>query len=164
MRKLTDQELLAGFWANVSKCPGKNGCWLWIGAISGKRYGQANLRLCGEWKAHRASWVLHTGKKIPEGINVCHDCPGGDNPLCVRPSHLFLGSQLDNVRDSVRKGRRPRGEQMPQAKLTEIKVRQIREMWATGQYKSYAALSAVLEIPHTNIGYIVRRDTWKHVA
>jgi hypothetical protein len=76
------------------------GCWEWIGARNNHEQGQFVV----EHKkvlAYRFSWELHRGK-IPEGMYVCHKC---DNPPCVNPDHLFLGTQSDNIRDCVSKGR-----------------------------------------------------------
>lgn len=85
------------FWSRVQKT---EGCWNWTGALVAGRYGNST------WKnkpslAHRASWEMHHGD-IPEGLNVCHHC---DNGKCVRPDHLFLGTQKDNVQDMIKKGR-----------------------------------------------------------
>jgi DNA-binding CsgD family transcriptional regulator len=80
------------------------GCWTWTGGTSGFGHGAF---WDGERQeiAHRFSWRLHHGP-IPDGIYVLHHC---DNPPCVRPDHLFLGTQRDNIRDASAKGRIPRG-------------------------------------------------------
>src|SRR4029453_17701848 len=75
-------------------------CWLWTGPIGTKGYGNA-----GYWTAHRRAWVLANGP-IPRGLHVLHHC---DNPPCVRPDHLWLGTAADNVRDRVSKGRSATG-------------------------------------------------------
>ena len=75
-------------------------CWLWKGGKTEFGYGRANNGGKGIF-AHRLSWVIYSGK-IPEGILVCHKC---DNPSCVNPVHLFLGTTTDNVRDCVKKKR-----------------------------------------------------------
>ena len=92
----------ARFWAMVNKT---KRCWIWTGSKHPRGYGQlvigtrTNRRVV---LAHRFAWELKHGP-IPAGKNACHRC---DNPQCVRPSHLFLGSQSDNMRDMYRKGRR----------------------------------------------------------
>lgn len=76
------------------------GCWLWTGSKNGRGYGSIYLdgKRVG---AHVASWILFKGP-IPDGMNVCHHC---DNPPCINPHHEFLGSQSDNLKDAVKKGR-----------------------------------------------------------
>lgn len=89
------------FWRFVDRP--EQGCWEWCGEFSKDGYGEARqARLPdGERRAHRASWKLVHGA-IASGLYVCHRC---DNPKCVRPEHLFLGTQQDNVRDAMAKGR-----------------------------------------------------------
>lgn len=81
-----------------------NRCWLWTGGKGKRKDGLMSGRFWMDgklWMASRASWELHYGP-IPDGLCVCHHC---DNPLCVRPDHLFLGTQKDNMQDASRKGR-----------------------------------------------------------
>ncbi len=89
------------FWSKVVKTD--DGCWGWNGATTPFGYGRmtAGSRGAGLLRAHRVSWELHYGP-IPAGLLVLHHC---DNPPCVRPNHLFLGTMLDNSRDAVAKGR-----------------------------------------------------------
>lgn len=84
------------FWSKVQK---SDGCWQWLACHSGD-YGQFSFN-GGRIKAHRMAWMLSYGQ-IPEGYRVCHHC---DNKLCVNPEHLYCGTQKDNIRDMMAKGR-----------------------------------------------------------
>jgi hypothetical protein len=89
------------FWARVRR---GDGCWEWQGTRLPTGYGFAGTsydRLVGERYAHRIAYVMEHGT-IPRGMCICHKC---DNPACVRPDHLFLGTYQDNTRDAMRKGR-----------------------------------------------------------
>lgn len=87
------------FWKYVSKAYHPKGCWLWIGAKRPQGYGIMSIQnQCH--LAHRVSYEMHYGSLIP-GIQVCHCC---DNPPCVRPSHLFIGTAWDNNQDALLKG------------------------------------------------------------
>jgi len=111
-----------------------SGCWEWIGSKNWDGYGMIGIagtdRL--SWKiriAHRISYALHVGE-IPAGINVLHKC---DNPACVNPDHLFLGTQRQNVHDMIAKGRRVQadisGEKNPMSKLSKDDTKTIRHLY-----------------------------------
>jgi hypothetical protein len=98
----------------------ENGCWLWLGAPDRKGYGA--ITVAGKmWKAHQFSYYLHR-EPIPQGLCVLHNCPGGDNPACVNPAHLFLGTIADNNADMRAKGRHAFGERHGSATITEEEI------------------------------------------
>lgn len=117
------------FWRHVEQT---DGCWLYHGSHkSGSHpYGRywAQGRMHG---AHRFSYEITHGP-IPPGMAVCHSC---DNPQCVRPTHLWVGSHRDNTQDMMRKGRRPMGEALPHAKLTDEQVAELRRRYHRPSYR-----------------------------
>lgn len=110
------------FWARIRKT---RGCWIWTGAKITAGYGTLNVNGKTAY-AHRLSWSIHHGR-IPGKLFVLHRC---DNPACVRPSHLFLGTAKDNAVDMVKKGRNKHGNTEGElngcAKLTAAEVNDIR--------------------------------------
>lgn len=149
------------FWAKVNK-NGPNGCWLWTGVIS-RGYGRFNYQKRMQPSA-RVAWELTNGP-IPEGLLVCHDCPGRDNPMCVNPSHMFLGTPKDNTQDMLKKGRNSnaKGEAQGHAVLTDIQVLEIRELYALGGV-TQAQLAAKFGVKPITIHPIVTGRTWTHVG
>ena len=149
------------FWKYVNKTAD---CWLWTGAKTYGGYGVINSggRDGKIIRAHRLSWELHNGP-FPAELDVCHKC---DNPSCVRPDHLFLGTAKDNVADMVHKGRArggaPRGSLHPQAKLTEAQVVDIRARHTAGA-ASQRQLAREYGVDRRAIHQVVYRKTWIHV-
>jgi hypothetical protein len=147
------------FWAKVDRSGGPDACWPWTGALhrhDRPGYGRVNGGDGTSRYAHRLSWELHFGP-IPEGLQVLHYC---DNPPCVNPAHLWLGTNQDNRTDSAHKGRTARGERSPNAKLTEDDVRAIR---ALGGTMSMARIAAQFGVTYLPVNFIIHRKTWKHV-
>lgn len=136
-------------------------CWEWKATTITGGYGHFGLN--GELVlAHRFSYSLVYGE-IPEGMCICHHC---DNPGCVRPSHLFMGTRSDNARDMVAKGRdrQPdsRGERQGASKLVENDVREIRRLYVTGRV-TQALLSKMWRVSKQHVHDIVHRKKWKHI-
>lgn len=110
-------------------------------------------------RANRLSYEIHKGE-IPKGMEVCHSC---DNPSCVNPDHLWLGTHKDNIRDCHKKGRANicKGSKKPQSKLTEKDVLEIREKY-NNPYTS-SELSKIYGVCKKNILTILHGNAWKHV-
>jgi hypothetical protein len=152
------------FWKHVAKSDKPDGCWLWTGYCDRRGYGKLRYVTDGIQVIHsapRLSWELHVGP-IPDGLSVLHNCPGGDNPTCCNLNHLFLGTQLDNVRNCIAKGRLPRGEQSATAKLAEWQVVDIKRRVADGGV-TYEALAREYGVVRQTISNIVNGRRWKHI-
>ncbi len=152
------------FWSRVDK-NGARGCWLWLGPLSPDGYGFTSIRGGAGWhmrRAHRLAWEIERGP-IPVGMYVCHHC---DNPPCVNPAHLFLGTPRDNMRDMWRKGRRlptvKRGEEHASSVLTAESVMEIRHAYAEGRGNSYQ-LAARFGVTPTAVGFVIRGKVWTHL-
>jgi hypothetical protein len=141
------------FWAKVIKT---ESCWLWQGGKNRGSYGHFNITR-GTSKyvlAHRYSYELHY-EPIPTGMWVCHHC---DNPSCVNPAHLFLGTPRDNSQDSIQKHRGKRGPR----KLSEEQVLWARAMFSSGW--RIAKIAKSLRVSWANIYLIVHRKAWKELC
>lgn len=158
-------------------------CWVWTASFATTGYGQLAVKFAdGRYRpqrAHRLSWQLTNGL-IPDGFNVLHHC---DYKPCVRPEHLFLGTDADNVADMWAKGREyrfvrksgdehhfrthpelvQRGEANGYAKLTERAVQEIRGRYAAGGI-TQEQLGVEYGVSQVNIGYIIRRKHWAHLV
>lgn len=134
----------------------ENGCWEWTGSHANP-YGK--FKLDGKyWSAHRISYILANGP-IAETDIVCHKC---DNPYCVNPDHLFIGTTADNVHDRVTKGRSAIAERNVNSKLTREQVVAIRaaDLSARG---AKTRLAVQLGISVTALCYVLKRKNWRHL-
>ena len=146
------------FWSHVSK---SEQCWIWTGDVY-TNSGYGRISVSGRRvRAHRVSWLLAAGQD-PGPLLVLHRC---DTPACVRPDHLFLGTNTDNMRDKARKGRARnephRGSSNGFAKLNETNVQLIRERRAAGA--TAAALSREFNVSITTISNVTTGLSWRHV-
>lgn len=153
------------FWSHVNR-RGENDCWEWTAALSEHGYGHFNLWRNGKTvnlKAHRVAWQIVRGP-IPDGLFACHSC---DNPRCVNPKHLFLGTQDDNMADMARKGRnldhRPRvkGEGHPLHKLSSDDVAEIRRVYAAGGV-TQRELGKRFGVSQARVQMIVTGKGWRY--
>ena len=132
----------------------QNGCWVCISHKLGS-HGYPQIQRKGkQWCVHRYIWQTYVSS-IPEGMYILHTC---DNPLCINPDHLYVGTQQDNVWDRGRRGRTANGERNGNAKLTFKDVCAIRSRTAGGETQVQIAKDYPVE--QQTISYIVRRQYW----
>ena len=135
----------------------ENGCWIWKKGRYNTGYGCISIGHQKQGLAHRVSWRAFKGE-IPKGLCVLHKC---DVRNCVNPDHLFLGTYQDNVDDMTKKGREPRGESSGQSKLTELKVRQIKQLLTTRV--THKEIAKRFNISRSQISAISRKEWWNHI-
>ena len=157
------------FWMKVNKT---EYCWLWLARKDKDGYGRFywNKKQRG---AHRIAYMLSTGNYPPDDLVVCYKC---DNPSCVNPEHLFLGTVSDNIKDKVSKKRtacgnnngknthpesRSFGIKNPNAKFTDEMIRQIREMYK--KIKSHRKIAQHFGVVKSTISSILNGKTWTHI-
>jgi hypothetical protein len=140
------------FWERVQKTPT---CWLWTAGTDKDGYGKLRRT-----KAHRIAWEMQYGP-IPEGLMVCHHC---DNPRCVRHDHLFLGTNSDNQRDAIQKGRKVilRGEACSWARLQSTDIVPIFELAIQGI--SQRVIAQAYGVSQTSISDVLRRKRWLNLS
>lgn len=132
----------------------ENGCWIWC---SGTRSGYGAIKVKGKTlSAHRYSYMLNCGD-IPKGMFVCHTC---DNPKCINPDHLFLGTNSDNMKDAYKKGRLTLptsgnfkiGNKPVNRKLTDEQVVEIKEILKTRGKKTLKQIAQQFNVKE----YVIR--------
>lgn len=147
------------FWGKVA-ITDPHYCWLWQGTLQNNGYGDFDFRLRNvryRCSAHRVSYMLTHNHQIPEGLCVLHRC---DNKQCVNPNHLFLGTQLDNIRDMMKKGRHtfPKGEDSTSAKLTLCDVTIIKQRAKNGE--KLCVIAKDFPVDSSQISRIVAGKRW----
>ena len=130
-----------------------NGCWVYKKSASGV-YGKVRWR-CKWYSAHRSSYEAFIGP-VPEGKWVCHKC---DNPKCINPDHLFIGSASENRRDAIRKNRIPMGEKNHFSRFTNDQVAEIRSLREEGF--TYERISRIFNCSFTYINKILSKKLRK---
>ncbi len=150
-------EFKARFWAKVRVVDDADSCWLWQRYRTKDGYGIANAG--GKNKgAHRVALEIEHGV-IYCGGEVMHLC---DVPACVRPSHLRMGTHLDNLADMKAKGRAAKGEAHRSAKLTNESVIRARAMFLAG--RSARSMASEFGVDHTALMAAIKGKSWRHVA
>lgn len=142
------------FWPKVDKASGENSCWLWKACRVPKGYGKVSIATSVSRYAHIVAWELTKGE-IPFGKCVLHSC---DNPPCVNPAHLFLGTRADNNADMLAKGRHARGERQGHAKLSAADVLAIR-----ASSEMQANLARRYRVCDATISMIIAGKRWRHI-
>lgn len=152
LRRLDENRLKERFWSYVDKSGGDDACWIWTaGSIQG--YGSVKVNGKDE-RAHRISYWLEYGD-FPDDLFVLHSC---DNPSCVNPKHLWLGTKQDNTDDMFAKGRgrKAKGEQSGMAKYTDAQVAEMRRLREEGRTLQFIA--DIFGSTSTHVGKICRYE------
>ena len=162
---LNDHDL-AKFMANLPEDRDPEKCWEWQGSRLMNSYGRLHLSIKYTLprktvRTHRIAYELWVGE-IPDGLFVCHHC---DNPPCLNPDHLFVGTAADNIHDQMQKGRMGLGEDSARAILTEKQVVRAREIYAEGD-RSWTHISKIgreIGASYAATYAIVKNKTWRHL-
>lgn len=144
------------FWTKFKKLD--NDCWEWLACKDKDGYGKFHSE-GKEIRAHIYSWELHNGQKRSPGMFVCHKC---DNPSCVNPDHLFLGTTQDNTKDMILKNRQAKGERAGNVKLNPeivLRVRELREKHGM----VYRKIAEITNVSEPSVTAICKRRVWKHI-
>lgn len=147
------------FWKYIDKKQ-NNLCWNWLGCYDKDGYGKIQINE-KHIRAHRFSWELHFGKIPKDKPCVLHEC---NNPSCVNPNHLYLGTNEDNMRYMIECNRQAnqQGENNGYSKLTESQVKQIRLLYNQKKL-TQAQIAKIFNVCRGTISDIHRNKIWKHI-
>jgi len=174
MRKTDDPRVIARFWAKVDVVEDNDSCWLWTAGVWTHGYGLFTIN-SKALLAHRYAYSIANGE-IPPGFYCLHRC---DTLLCCRPSHLFIGTQADNMADAMAKDRIckgdrhhwrlhpediPRGSKTSNAVLTAAQVREIRRIYSTKPRPTQRDLADQYRVGKSTIYAIINRKSWGHLV
>lgn len=149
-----NQTIAERFWSKVER-RGPADCWPWLASKQGE-YGQFYLK-GRPIKASRACWYVEH-RRMPK-LHVLHTC---DNPICVNPKHLYLGTPAQNTADKITRDRQPHGVRHYKAKLTPGVVRSIRRLWNTDRYMQHE-IATKLDIELWNVKSVLQEKSWVRV-
>jgi hypothetical protein len=143
--------LLERFWNHVDQ---SGSCWEWTGTKDKDGYGNI-VTARGHLKMHQFSYELHRKTPIPSGVLCCHSC---DNPACVNPDHLFLGTNLSNLQDAASKGR-----MVGHRKLSEGDVVSIKQLYVSGEH-TQSKLAGKFGVTQSQISRIILGLRWRRTC
>lgn len=153
--------LLEKFYDRLPVILDENKCWEWGGSIDSYGYGALNYN--GKTlKSHRVSYEIYYAEPLND-LHCLHKC---DNRKCVNPLHLFSGTNLDNMKDKIQKGRcytgNQRGQNNGASKLSDAQVLKIRELYKSDKYTT-VKLAELYNVNRSTISYIINNKTYKHL-
>lgn len=160
---ITSPTVFERFLSKIDMSGGVGACWPWTAGRNGDGYGRFSVPQPGGGRryvaATRVMIAALQGSEVPQTLVVRHTC---DNPPCVNPAHLLVGTHLDNAHDMVERDRQARGEQHPKTSITETDVKDIRRRALNGE--SYSAIGRDLGLNVNTVLGIAKGRTWKHVS
>lgn len=158
MKHYTREKAIKAFWNKVD-IGEINDCWNWKASCNKQGYGHVSFG-GKHMQSHRVAWELTNGS-IESGMFLCHKC---DNPKCVNPNHMFIGTPKDNMQDMITKGRKinaaPKGEKHGMHKLTLNQVNDIRLIYASKK-ANQVQLAKQYGVSQRMISLIVRGENWR---
>lgn len=150
------QDIVDRFWNKVRFPENIDDCWEWAAFRDDEGYGRFSIN-CKMFFAHRLSWAFYSGL-IEDELLVLHKC---DNPACVNPNHLFLGTQADNMRDRNNKNRQAKGSRNGKSILTEEIIHEMLDGIVLGEYRSVNDICQKFNINHYAVYDILRGRIWR---